>query len=139
MLFHLFSNLILGVDASLVGWLLGTHRTGNLVEFADGSAQLVILSGCSSLANVSFAVLCWVTLSQLVSCRKSIYNHLWCVLVCALVVIANVTRIIIFGLSQWHYATFHSPWGEAGANIIILCLIVSVSMLGVRRELFQHI
>ena len=28
-LFHLFANLILGVDASLVSWLLGTHRIGN--------------------------------------------------------------------------------------------------------------
>jgi hypothetical protein len=138
-LFHLFSNLILGVDTSLVGWLLGTHRSGNLVEFADGSGQLVILSACSSLGNVSLAALCWVTLSQLVSHRKSIYNHLWCFLVCALVVVANVTRITIFGLSQWHYATFHSPWADAGANVIILCLIVGVSVLGVRRELFQHI
>jgi hypothetical protein len=138
-LFHSFSNLILGVDASLVGWLLGTHRTGNLVEFADGSAHLVILSGCSSLANVSLAVLCWVTLSQLVCHREAIYDFFWCFLACALVVAANVTRITIFGLSQWHYATFHSPWADAVANVIILGLIVGVSALGVRRELFQRI
>src|SRR5262249_22519535 len=43
LLFQFFAGLILGMDASLVSWLLGTQRTGNLVEFADGSAQLVIL------------------------------------------------------------------------------------------------
>jgi hypothetical protein len=138
-LFHFFSNLILGVDASLVGWLLGTHRTGNFVEFFDGSAQLVILPGCSSFANVSLAVLCWVTLSQLMCHRESIYNFLWCFLACALVVGANVTRLTIFGLSQWHYATFHNPWADAVDNIIILGLIVGVCALGVRRELFQRI
>ena len=62
MLFQLFANFILAVDASLVSWLLGTHRTGNLVEFADKSGQLVIFPACSSLANVSLAFLCWVTL-----------------------------------------------------------------------------
>ena len=55
-LFHLFANFILGVDASLVSWILGTHRIGNAVEFADSSAQLVIFPACSSLANASLAV-----------------------------------------------------------------------------------
>jgi hypothetical protein len=138
-MFHLFANVILGADASLVSWLLGTHRIENAVEFSDSSAQLVIFPGCSSLANVSLAVLCWVTLSQLVCHRKTMYDLSWCFLACALVVAANVTRIAILGLSQWHYATFHSPWGDAAANVIILGLIVGVSALGVRRELFQGI
>ena len=138
MLFHFFANYILAVDASLVSWLLGTHRTENLVEFSDKSGQLVIFSQCSSLANVSLAFLCWVTFSQLVS-HKSRYDFLWCLLACAAVVAVNVTRMTILGMSEWHYATFHNEWGDAGANIVILCLIVSICTLGVRRELFQRI
>ena len=65
-LFSFFANSILAADASLVSWLLGTHRTGNLVEFADNSGQLVIFPPCSSIANVTLAFLCWVTFSQLV-------------------------------------------------------------------------
>jgi hypothetical protein len=139
LLFQLFASLILGVDASLVGWLLGTQRTGNLVEFADGSAQLVILPTCSSLANVSLAFLCWVTLSQLMSHKKSVHDLLWCLLACASVVAVNVTRMAISGSSQWHYATFHSYWGDTVANVIILGLVVGISALGVRRELFQRV
>ena len=139
LLFQLFASLILGVDASLVSWLLGTQRTGNLVEFADGSAQLVILPACSSLANVSLAFLCWVTLSQLMCHKKSVYDLLWCLLACASVVAVNVTRMAISGLSQWHYATFHSYWGDTVANVIILGLVVGISALGVRRELFQRV
>jgi hypothetical protein len=139
LLFQFFASSILGVDASFVSWLLGTQRTGNLVEFADGSAQLVILPACSSLANVSLAFLCWVTLSQLMGHKKSVYDLLWCLLACASVVAVNVTRMAISGLSQWHYATFHSYWGDTVANVIILGLVVGISALGVRRELFQRV
>jgi hypothetical protein len=139
LLFKFFANLILAVDASLVGWILGTHRTGDIVEFADGSGVLVILPACSSLANVSLAILCWVTVSQLVCHKKSAYDVLWCLMACVSVIAVNVTRISFEALSQWHYAAFHGPWGDAMGNIIILSLIVGVSVVGVRRELFRRI
>jgi hypothetical protein len=139
LLFQFLANLILQIDASFVGWILGTHRTGDIVEFADGSGVLVILPACSSLANVSLAFLCWVTVSQLVCHKKSAYDLLWCFMACISVMAVNVTRISIQGLSQWHYTTFHSPWGDAVGNTIIFGLIVGFSVLGVRHELFQRI
>src|SRR5712672_938378 len=66
LVFDLFASFILGVDAALVGWMLGTHRSGNIVEFADHSGTLAIFQSCSSLANVSLALLCWVTISAYV-------------------------------------------------------------------------
>ena len=139
LLFRFFANFILQIDASFVGWILGTHRTGDIVGFADGSGVLVILPACSSLANVSIAILCWVTVSQLVGHKKSAYDPLWCLVACVSVIAINVTRISVEGLSQWHYATFHSPWGDALVNTIILGLIVGFSVLGVRRELFGRV
>lgn len=139
LLFEFFANPILQIDASLVGWILGTHRTGNIVEFADGSGVLVILPPCSSLANVSLAFLCWVTVSQLVCHKKSAYDLFWCLMACISVIAVNVTRITFMGLSQWHYVTFHGPRGDAVGNTIILGLIVSFSVLGARRELFHRI
>ena len=136
MLFRFFANLILGADAALVSWFLGTERSGTIVEFADRSGDLVILPACSSLANVSLAFLCWIALSQLVCHKKSVYDFFWCLLACGAVIAVNVTRMAISGLSQWHYATFHGPWGDALTNITILGLIVGISALGVRRELF---
>jgi exosortase/archaeosortase family protein len=137
-LFKFFANLILAVDASLVGWLLGTRRTGNLVEFADGSGQLVIFQGCSSLANVSLAFLCWIAMSQLVCHRRSAKDVLWCLLACASVIAVNVTRITILGLSQWHFAAFHNPWGDAVTSVTIFGLTVGICALGLRRELFDR-
>lgn len=139
LLFQFFANLILQIDASLVSWVLGTHRSGDIVGFADGSGFIVILPTCSSLANVSLAFLCWVTISQLVNHKKSAYDFLWCMMACISVILVNVTRISFMGLSQWHYAMFHSPWGEAISGTTILILIVGFSVLGVRRELFNRI
>jgi hypothetical protein len=138
-LFEFFANYILAADATLVSWLLGTDRTGNLVEFADKSGQLVIFAPCSSLANVSLAFLCWVTLSQIVSHRKTGSDAFWCLLACLVVVAVNVTRMTILGLSDWHYATFHSQWSDALVNTIILGLIVGICAVGVRRELVKYI
>jgi hypothetical protein len=138
-LFRFFANLILQIDASLVGWMLDTHRNGDIVEFADGSGVLVILPACSSLANLSLAFLCWVTVSQLVCHKKSAYDLFWCLMACVSVMAVNVTRMSFMGLSQWHYATFHSPLGDAVSGTIILGLIVGFSVLGVRRELFHRV
>ncbi len=138
MLFQFFANQILQIDASLVSWLLGTHRIGNLVEFADGSGLLVILPACSSLTNVSLAFLCWVTVSQFVCHKKSAYDFLWCLLACASVVAINVTRVGMMGLSHLRYDEIHNYWGDAVANAIILGLTICFTLLGVRRELFAR-
>jgi hypothetical protein len=138
MLFQLFANTILQIDASLVSWLLGTHRVGNLVEFKDGSGLLVILPSCSSLANVSLAFLCWVAISQFVVHKKSAYDILWCLMACASVVAVNVTRISLMGLNLLTYDGIHNHWGDAIVNIIILSLTIGFCVLGVRRELFSR-
>jgi exosortase/archaeosortase family protein len=135
-LFQFFANRILEIDAAFVGWLLGTHRTGNIVNFADKSGNLVILPSCSSLANMSLAFLCWVTMSQSVRHPWSPHDILWCLLACVTVVAVNVTRISLMGLSQSHYEAIHGQWADTFVNVIILGLTVGISLLGVRRELF---
>ena len=141
LLFHFFSNSILEIDASLVGWLLGTDRVGNMVRFADNSEYLAILPGCSSLANMSLAFLCWVTVCQSVRHQWSPRDILWCLLTVAIVVAVNVSRLSLMGLSEWHFQTIHnSQWGDMLSSTLILVLTVGISMLGVRRELFsQHL
>jgi hypothetical protein len=137
--FECFSNSILKVDALMVGWLLGTDRVGNMVRFADGSEVLAIFPACSSFANMSLAFLSWVTLSQWVQHRWSPWDILWCLLIFTSVVAVNVTRLSLMGLSDWHYHTIHNnQWGETLTNTIMSGLVVGISVLGVRRELFSR-
>ena len=134
LLFRYFANFILDIDASLISWLLGTRNTGNVVPFADHSGSLVISPYCSSLANVSLAFLAWVTISQWLPRRSSPKDLYWCFLAAASVIAVNVTRIALMGLSQTHYQTVHSQWGDLIANLLTLGLTVGFCLLGVKRE-----
>jgi hypothetical protein len=139
LLFECFSKLILEIDATLVGWVMGTDRVGNMVRFAHGPGILAIYPACSSLANMSLAFLCWVTISQCAGHRWAPRDILWCSLIVTSVVAVNVTRLSIMGLSEWHYQTIHNnQWGEIFVNVMVSGLVVGISVLGVRRELFSR-
>lgn len=138
LVFDLFANFILSVDAALVSKVLGTQRSGNMVQFADHSGTLVIFSSCSSLANVSLALLCWVTISEAVGHRRRAEDVFWCLLACACVVAVNVLRISIMGLSSAKYQMLHSQPAEILLNIIIVALVVSICVAGTRSDIFSR-
>jgi exosortase/archaeosortase family protein len=138
LLFQIFAKPILDIDASLVSHLLGTPRTGNMVGFLDGSGQMIVLPPCSSLANMSLALLCWVTITQWVGHRWTGRDVFWAALACASVIAVNVTRISFMGYSHRHYELIHSSWGDMITNSIMLMLMVGVTVLGARREVFAR-
>ena len=124
LLFQIFAKFILDIDASLVSLLLGTQRTGNMVGFLDGSGYMIVLPACSSLANMSLALLCWVTITQWVGHRWTAKDVFWAGLACASVIAVNVTRISLMGLSHRHYELIHSSWGDMITNSIMLALML---------------
>ena len=70
--FAMLSDLILQADAILVSLIVGTERVGNTIGFADHSGYLFILPACSSLADVSLAVLGWAPFTQALRRRPSL-------------------------------------------------------------------
>ena len=89
---------------------------------------------CSSLANISLAFLTWVTINQWSPRRSSPKDLYWCFLAVGSVIAVNVTRIALMGLSETHYQTVHSQWGDAIANLLTLGLTVGICLLGAQRE-----
>jgi hypothetical protein len=138
LLFQFFARPLLELDATMVTWLLGTERVGNLVRFADNSGYMLITPACASFANITFAFLCWIAVSQWANHRWSRIDFLWSSLACGSVVALNVTRIAITGLSHGHYEAIHNKWGEMVLGPIFLCLLVGFSVIGSRRELFSR-
>jgi len=138
LLFQIFAKPILNIDAALVAFLLGTDRTGNMVGFLDGSGYMIVLPACSSLANMSLALLCWVTITQWVGHRWTVRDVFWAGLACASVIAVNVTRISLMGLNHRNYELIHSGWGDMITNSIMLALMVGVTVLGARREIFAR-
>jgi hypothetical protein len=138
LMFQFFANIILDIDAALVASLLGTHQTGNMVQFADGSGYILVLERCSSLANMSLAFLCWVSITQWVEHRWSAIDLLWSGLACASVIAVNVTRISLMGVNREWYTANHNDRGDVVTNSIMLALMIRISLFGVRRELFPR-
>jgi len=138
LLFQFFANFILEIDASLVGWLLGTERTGNMVRFANDSGYLVIYRPCSSLANISLAFLTWITLREVAGRQRALGDLWWCLLVCGSVLVINVGRMSVMGISVQHYEAIHNQIGDAVTNAMILIVTLGWSLLGVGRELFSR-
>ena len=138
LVFQFFAKPLLELDATMVTWLLGTERIGNLVRFADNSGYMLITPTCASFANITFAFLCWVTVSQWANHRWARIDLLWSFLAVASVVAVNVTRIAATGLSYGHYKVIHTQWGEMVLGPIFFILIVGFSFIGARRELFSR-
>jgi hypothetical protein len=118
-----------------VGWLVGTPRMGNAIRLADGSGYLWIGPGCSSLANMSLAILCWVTVSKGVGRSGSLWDVRWVALACAAVVAINVTRISLIGFYPAYFDLLHGPVGATVASWLTLGTTVAICLLAVRRDL----
>jgi hypothetical protein len=138
LLFQFFARPLLALDATMAAWLLGTERTGNLVRFADSSGYMVITPVCASWANVTYAFLCWIAITQWANHRWRPIDLLWSSLAVVSVVAGNVTRLAVTGLSYGHYEAIHNKWGEMVESTIFLSLIVGFSVIGSRRELFSR-
>ncbi|MBD2750183.1 hypothetical protein IC232_26305 [Microvirga sp. BT688] len=135
LLFVMLSEAILQADATLVGWIVGTPRLGNAIQFADGSGYLWIAPGCSSLANISLAFLCWATIAKVLNRPSSPSDIGWVVLACTAVAVVNVTRISLMGLYRNHFDLLHGPVGATVASWLTLGVTVTICLLGTRRDL----
>jgi hypothetical protein len=139
LLFQFFARPLLELDATMSAWSLGTERVGNMVRFADNSGYMVITPACASWANVTYAFLCWVVVSQWVNHRWRWSDLLWLFFACASVVAINVTRIVLTGLSRENYQLIHGPGGfEVVLGTVSICFIIGFSVIGARRELFHR-
>ena len=132
LLFAALSNPILEMDAALVGWIVGTESIANTVPLADRSGMLVIEPGCSSLSNVSIAILCSVLI-------VNIYRRHWTAgivffsfLACALTILINVGRISLIGYYPEYYAVIHGPAGATLAAWLTLAGILAICIKGIR-------
>jgi exosortase/archaeosortase family protein len=136
--FQLFARPLLTLDAKMVTWLLHTEQVGNIVRFADNSGYMMITPACTTFGGISYLFLCWVTVTQWANHRWSRIDLLWLSLALGTLVASNITRMAITGLSSWHYEMFHNQWEELILGTFGLSVIVGMSVIAARRELFSR-
>jgi hypothetical protein len=133
---HLFNEPLLALDAMLAAMALapfanGVHADGNLVLGPDG-ARLVVLTSCSSLANLSYALLFWFAVSRTLLPRLD--RKAWAAgAVLALLLVAlNVTRLAMKAASDAGYDVIHGPPGRLLFEVLMLLVVTGLTLLGVR-------
>lgn len=139
-LFALLSDSILSVDAFLVSAVIGTERNGNVFETADGTGAIWIAPGCSSLANVSLAILCWTLFVNVGAGNQANATKalVWCSLSAAAVIAINVGRMALVGLEPQFYEAVHGRVGSAIAGWLTLGAMVAISFQGIRHDRRAH-
>ncbi|KQZ87080.1 hypothetical protein ASD64_06420 [Mesorhizobium sp. Root157] len=134
LLFAVAGTRILEMDARLVSWIVGTQASGNTIPLADGSGVIFLEPACSSLTNVSLAMLCgvlFVSVQGLTWSKKAITATL---LACAATVFINVFRIALIGVMPQYYAAIHGPTGAAIAGWITIVTILVIFTRGIRPD-----
>jgi len=129
---------LLRIDAILVGTLVGTKQSGNVVTFVDGIHSMQIWPACSSFHNVSQAALAWVALSQTLRRDLRLQDAFWAGLGVALAVAVNLGRLSLMAVSPQYFETIHGPLGGQIAGGITMVLIAFICIIGQRRELFAR-
>jgi exosortase/archaeosortase family protein len=138
LLFAVLSDFILQADAILVSLIVGTERIGNTIGFADNSGYLYIMPACSSLADVSLAVLGWALFTQALTRRPFLKNVWWCLAACFAVILINVTRMALIGLHPEHFELIHGAVGAGIASFLALVAIVGINLIRVRGDFFAR-
>lgn len=133
LLLHNSGDWLLAADARMVAFLTGMPRDGNLIATADGG-YLWIAPYCSSLTNISLAVLCCTLVVQWQGLCWDRRHAACCICASLAVALINHTRIAIMVWRPDLYDTVHGPQGLTAASWATVLAIVLIIWQGNRVE-----
>ena len=107
------SPTLLTIDSQFVALLAGTEATGNTVRFAGDAGQFVVGIPCSSIHNISLAVVLWGTLVSLLKLRIDLRLTVFCIAAAVAMFLVNAVRLASIALlpDQIRHAAYRR-WGD---------------------------
>lgn len=137
-LLQLFSPVLLEFDAVMVQNLLGliqihTHVSGNVIENIHGGS-LIVLESCSSLINLSYALLCWYALSRFFMPEFRRKTFLSGFFVAVFIIILNQSRLALMLQDKDMIDFFHGLIGGGLYGVLILPIVVIITLRGIDFE-----
>jgi exosortase/archaeosortase family protein len=129
---------LLALDSHFVALLAGTSAHGNLVMFADGSKPILIGYACSSMHNMTYAIMLWAAVTQLLRIPVGPKS----LAICAAAMIGNIlvngVRLAVIAhhrtaFDYWHSGAGGSLFGWGGVVVIALIIGVGSYALAPRR------
>lgn len=138
LLLNSVGDTVVILDAHFVGWLAGVPVRDNVVAFHGfGDRSFIIGPACSSVHNMSHAVLLWATVTQLLRLRIDGPLAAFGILAMAGVFMVNALRLTAIAWYPQHFDEIHagtiaSLFGLA--SLIVAALIVAAGALHAHRR-----
>ena len=126
LLLQLFGTQVLALDAHIVGALIGTDVQGNVVSFANINRKFLIGAPCSSMHNMSLAVVLWTTAVALFNLRVDRRYVGIGVAMVALMFALNIVRLSAIGLFPGYFEWLHVG---TGADLFGWAGLIGASLL----------
>jgi hypothetical protein len=115
----------------------GVAVHGNVVDFVHGGERVAILSGCTSVANASLALLLWLAITRSVRPKPVSSEFIYAAAVFVTVVAINLARLSLVAGSRADWAYWHGPVGDGLVDALITASALAWAVVGVRREIFR--
>lgn len=135
LLMRFFAAPVAAVDAHLVGLVDNTPVHANMVRLLDGSHQMSIVEGCTSVGNASVALMMFVAIVRTFRPAPRLSELAYLGVVFALVVAINDVRLSLMARSLAMFELVHGPSSWAAINLIFTAVGVLGAALCVRREI----
>ena len=123
---QLFATRILWLDAHLAAAVASTGVQGNSVQFADTNRGFIIGAPCSSVHNMSLAVVLWTTAAALFNLRVDRSYVAAGVAMAALMFSLNIIRLALMSLFPANFDWLHTG---AGADLFGWAGLIGAAML----------
>jgi exosortase/archaeosortase family protein len=130
LLLELVPAVLLDFDAALAGLLAGVEVTGNMLQFRGASGGIIVMGGCSSLHNMSLAVLLWVTLGALLRQPPSRAQWISGGLAVLAMLAVNSIRLAAIATHPAQFELLHTGMGAEAFSLAGLLLAGFIIVVG---------
>jgi len=113
LILNIFSGPVLAVDAHIVALLIGSDVSGNEVQFVHSPDSFLIAGGCSSVHNISLAIVLWWTAIALFDLRVDARLVATGAAMIFFMFALNIARLCAIGLYPDRFEFIHSGVGAA--------------------------
>jgi exosortase/archaeosortase family protein len=134
-LLALIGPFLLRIDAALAGLLAGARVQGNVVSLAGGQGNLYVALGCSSVHNMSLAVLLFVAVTQALRLRFTPLLLLTGAGAALMMATVNVMRLATLARFPEHFELFHTGWGGSLFGAVSFIAAGAIIAWGAHAEL----
>lgn len=134
-LLALMGPFLLDFDAGMAGLLAGVPVQGNVVNLRGESGVLYVALGCSSVHNMSLAVLLFVALTQALRLRYTPLLLLTGAGAALAMAMVNVLRLATMARFPQYFDLVHTGWGGTVFGTVSFVAAGAVIAWGIHAEM----